>query len=41
MGWWVTSENQAVVGMALNKDGTKNNGKLLPMNLQAKNLGLY
>ncbi|EOB2771310.1 polysaccharide lyase 8 family protein [Enterococcus faecalis] len=32
----VTSDNQAVVGMALNKDGTKNNGKLLPMNLQAK-----
>ena len=24
----VTSDNQAVVGMALNKDGTKNNGKL-------------
>jgi len=32
----VTSDNQAVVGMALNKDGTKNNGKLLTMNLQAK-----
>lgn len=29
-------ENQAVMGMALNKQGTKNNGTVLPMNLRAK-----
>ncbi|WP_256924835.1 polysaccharide lyase 8 family protein [Candidatus Enterococcus mansonii] len=29
-------DNQAIVGMALNKAGTKNNGTLLPMNLQGK-----
>ncbi|WP_271328216.1 polysaccharide lyase 8 family protein [Lactococcus muris] len=32
----VASENQAVMGMSLNKEGTKNNGILLPMNLRAK-----
>lgn len=32
----VAAENQAVVGMALNKQGTQNNGTLLPMNLKAK-----
>lgn len=29
-------EDQATVGMSLNKSGTKNNGTVLPMNLQAK-----
>ncbi|WP_308003780.1 polysaccharide lyase 8 family protein [uncultured Lactococcus sp.] len=36
---WVggaAAENQAVMGMALNKQGTKNNGTVLPMNLRAK-----
>ncbi|MBO1299700.1 MULTISPECIES: polysaccharide lyase 8 family protein [unclassified Enterococcus] len=36
---WVggaAAENQGVVGMALNKAGTKNNGTLLPMNVQGK-----
>lgn len=32
----VANQSQAVVGMALNKSGTKNNGVLLPMNLKAK-----
>ncbi len=32
----VASENEAVMGMALNKQGTKNNGAVLPMNLRAK-----
>ncbi|MCA5014476.1 MULTISPECIES: polysaccharide lyase 8 family protein [unclassified Enterococcus] len=32
----VDFEGLATVGMALNKTGTKNNGTLLPMNLQAK-----
>lgn len=32
----VASENQAVMGMALSKEGTRNNGLLLPMNLHAK-----
>lgn len=41
---WVggaAAENQAVMGMALNKQGTKNNGTVLPMNLRAKNPGLF
>lgn len=32
----VAFNNQAVVGMALNKTGTKNNGTVLPMDLQGK-----
>lgn len=32
----VQLEDQAVVGMALNKTGTKNNGTVLPMDLQGK-----
>lgn len=32
----VANNQQALVGMALNKAGTKNNGKELPMNLKAK-----
>lgn len=32
----VAANEQAIVGMALNKGGTKNNGALLPMDLQAK-----
>lgn len=32
----VSAEDQAVVGMALNKAGTKNNGQTLPMNVQGK-----
>jgi hyaluronate lyase len=32
----VINANQAVVGMSLNKSGTKNNGTVLPMNLAAK-----
>lgn len=32
----VANGQQAMVGMALNKAGTKNNGKELPMNLKAK-----
>lgn len=32
----VALDDQAVVGMALNKTGTKNNGTVLPMNVQGK-----
>jgi hyaluronate lyase len=32
----VAFDDQAVIGMALNKTGTKNNGTVLPMNLQGK-----
>ncbi|MGL4694473.1 polysaccharide lyase 8 family protein [Enterococcus larvae] len=32
----VSLEDKAVVGMALNKAGTKNNGQVLPMNLKGK-----
>lgn len=32
----VANKQQAVIGMALNKAGTKNNGTVLPMNLQGK-----
>lgn len=32
----VALDDQAVIGMALNKAGTKNNGQVLPMNLQGK-----
>lgn len=32
----VAWDDQAVIGMALNKAGTKNNGTVLPMNLQGK-----
>lgn len=32
----VASSQEATLGMALNKRGTKNNGTVLPMNLQAK-----
>ncbi|MHC5216189.1 polysaccharide lyase 8 family protein [Enterococcus sp. LJL128] len=32
----VSFENQAVVGMSLNKEGTKNNGTVLPMDLKGK-----
>lgn len=32
----VSNEGQAVVGMALNKTGTKNNGAVLPMDVKGK-----
>ncbi len=32
----IKSEGQAVVGMALNKTGTKNNGTVLPMDVKGK-----
>ena len=41
---WVggaAAENQAIMGMALNKQGTKNNGTVLPMNLRAKKSWLF
>ena len=37
----VAHDGAAAVGMALNKAGTKNNGTVLPMNLQAKEIVVY